>query len=62
MKTFLEIYAIGGLLGVIIGIIRFELGKQSFDASLSTLVSWFFFWPYWLGSLIYKTLRYKKYD
>ena len=57
MDNFLTWYSILGIITVIIGIVRFELGKQDYPPNLSTLITWFFLWWFWLGFLIVKIFK-----
>ena len=57
-------YVVGGFITLIIGVIRFHMGKQSEEPDFLLVFSWFFAWFIFLGVLIgnniYKFLKYLK--
>lgn len=49
-------YAIIGLLTCTIGIFRNIKGKQSIEPTELEVLSWFFFWPLYIGFLLFKNI------
>lgn len=56
----IEFYALMGLIMLIIGVIRFQIGKQAEEPDALDVFSWFIGWPVYLTLLLikgYKKLR-----